>query len=161
MFFRNALLSFCASPSRVRRDSIVGSFKTSTRSTTVIRDLGYDDDGFLKLSFGTIEIFICLVSGDTPYVRILSPLLIQVQVTDRLLGQLNTLNVQANHLCFFANEENIMAMADIPACTIVAGNVEVALNNFSKAASESATLLRAFVGGSTLIVDPAMSSSLQ
>jgi len=131
------------------------------RTTTGIHDLDYDDDGFLKLSFGNIEIFICLVSGGAPYVRILSPLLTQVQVTEGLLAQLNTLNAQANHLCFFANEENIMAMADIPACTLVAGNVELALNHFSKAASEAANLLRAFVGGSTLIVDPAMSSSLQ
>lgn len=131
------------------------------RSTTGIHDLDYDDDGFLHLSFGNIGIFIYLVSDDAPYVRILSPLLTKVQVTEGLLSQLNTLNAQANHLCFFFNEENIMAMADIPASTILAGNIEVALNNFSKAASEAATLLRAFVGGSTLIVDPAMSSSLQ
>ena len=150
-------LGIKSSPQQKKPPSPAEQLAEAIRSTTGIHDLDYDDNGFLKLSFGTIEIFICLVSGDDPYVRILSPLLTQVQVTDRL----NILNAQANHLCFFANEENIMAMTDTPACTIVAGNVELALNHFSKAASESATLLRAFVGGSTLIVDPAMSSSLQ
>lgn len=131
------------------------------RSITGIDDLDYDDDRFLRLTFGNIDILICLASGDAPYVRILSPLLTKVKVTKGLLSQLNSLNAQAKHLCFFANEECIIAMTDIPACPIVASHVAAALNNFSKEASEAATLLQAFVGGSTLVVVPAMRASLQ
>lgn len=116
------------------------------REVTGINDLDYDEEGDISIRFGSALVFV-FQPGDTPYVRLYSPLLLNVEECRRLLARLNEINAGLGHMHFFHRDGTIYAMADVPAVPFVADHFAQVLRQFSETADGIADLLEAEFDG--------------
>lgn len=127
---------------------IAQSLLATVREATGVADLEFDADGDIAVRYGSVLAWICL-TGRPPHVRILTPLLREVEETPRLLSRLNELNASVGHPLFYASSDSVVAVTYVPAAPYVADHVAQALADFCQLTDGIDELLQADFGGRT------------
>jgi hypothetical protein len=123
------------------------------REITGFGDLEFDTDGDICLPRGSQVVFVRRL-GPMPFVRIWSPLVLGVDETSELLGQLNSLNASAGLVRFSIHDGVVFAEADVAAEPIVAKHVDLALRRFCGATDAVDVMLQRGFGGRTAFIEP-------
>lgn len=127
---------------------IAHSLLATIRGETGIADLEFDTDGDIGIRYGSVLAWLCL-TGRPPHVRILTPLLREVEETPRLLSRLNELNASIGHPLFYASSDSVVAVTYVPAAPYVADHVAQALRDFCQLTDGIDELLQSEFGGRT------------
>lgn len=133
--------------------------RAALREAAGIPDLDFDEDGDIGIRYGSLIIFVRLM-GDPPYVRLLSPLLADVEESQGLLVRLNEINCRLGHMHLIADNDVILAIADVPATPFVSGHMAQALRDFCQLTDGMDDLLQGEFGG-RLSFPEAMTSSVK
>ena len=96
---------------------------------------------------GTAVVYLRLVPGDRPVLRVFSPLLRQVERSPELLAELNDLNARLNFLRLFWRDHTVYAAAELLARTLTATELSNACDWISDAADYYDVRLHAQFGG--------------
>jgi len=114
------------------------------RSVTGIEDLALDEEKFLAVSYGSIEINAFALASN---VRLFAVLLTGVRESLPLLRKLNQINDSAYQLRCFVHDETVCAVLDVPSDPLVQKHLVGALDQFSEVAEGLAIVLRAEFSG--------------
>ena len=74
----------------------------------------YDENGEIRMRFGSAAVFVRMVGGETPKVQVFSPLLWEVSSTSGLTEALNDINTRLSYGRVFWNGESVIAAIDLP-----------------------------------------------
>lgn len=127
------------------------------KEITNIPDLVLDCDGDIgPVGYKDIRAYLRLVEG-SKYVRIYSPILMQIAESPALLTKLNDLNTINGfmHLCHMPNG-CVMAVSDVLATPFISSYVATALGNFLQVTSDCAIEVIAEFGDDGSDVQPAL-----
>ncbi|OGT88615.1 MAG: hypothetical protein A2286_03235 [Gammaproteobacteria bacterium RIFOXYA12_FULL_61_12] len=133
--------------------------RAALREVAGIPDLDFDEDGDIGIRYGSLIIFVRLM-GDPPHVRLVSPLLADVDESQGLLARLNEINCRLGHMHLIAHNDAILAIADVPAAPFVSDHMAQALRDFCQLTDGMDDLLQGEFGG-RLSFPEAMPSSLK
>jgi type III secretion system-like peptide-binding chaperone len=75
----------------------------------------YDERGDIPIQFGSAMVFVRLLGGKTPTVRVFSPLLWKLSSTSGLVEALNDINTRITFGRVFWDGEQVVAAIDLPA----------------------------------------------
>ena len=78
--------------------------RATLREAAAVPDLDFDEDGDIGIRYGSTIVFVRLI-GDPPHVRLLSPLLADVEESHGLLIGLNEINCRLGHMHLIALRE--------------------------------------------------------
>ncbi|MGH9892868.1 MAG: T3SS (YopN, CesT) and YbjN peptide-binding chaperone 1 [bacterium] len=85
------------------------------REALRIDQIRYDSEGDIPIRFGSAMVFVRLIGGKTPKVRVFSPLLRELSSTDGLAEVLNDINAQISIGRVFWTGKVVIAAVDLPA----------------------------------------------
>lgn len=139
--------------------SLPERLRTALREATGIPDLEFDEDGDMGIRFGSAIAYVRLM-GDPPYVRLISPLLAEVEESHELLARLNEINGGLGHMHLFAQNDVILAIGEAPAAPFVSEHIVQTLHDFCQLADGMDDLLQGEFGG-RLSFPKAMPSTLK
>lgn len=128
--------------------TIAGSLLATIRQEAGIADLEFEADSSIRIRCGSVLAWICL-TGQPPHVRILSPLLRDVEKSPRLLSRLNELNRSIGHPLFYAVSDSVVAVSYVAATPYVADHVAQALTDFCHLTDGIDEVLQSEFGGRT------------
>ncbi|MGQ5490712.1 TY-Chap domain-containing protein [Thauera sp. ZXT1-4] len=114
------------------------------RSVTGIEDLALDEDEYLAVRYGSIDINAFVLGSN---VRLSAVLLTKVEESLPLLSKLNQINDSAYQLRCFVHDETVCAVLDVPSDPLVQKHLVGALDQFSEVAEGLAIVLRAEFSG--------------
>lgn len=140
--------------------SIAQELLAAIREVTGLGDLEFDSDGDICLPHVSQVVFLRRL-GETPFVRIWSPLVRGVDETPELLAQLNSLNASAGLVRFSVLDGVIFAEADVAAEPIVARHFDLALRRFFAGTDGVDVNLQRDFGGRTTYNGPTPGALLQ
>jgi hypothetical protein len=103
---------------------------------------------------GTAIVYLRLVAGDRPVLRVFSPLLRRVERSPALLAELNDLNARLNFLRLFWRDRTVYAAAELLARTLDAAELSNACDWISDAADYYDVRLHAQFGGELAFTPP-------
>lgn len=103
---------------------------------------------------GTAIVYIRLVAGEPPLLRIFSPVLRGVSNTPELLRELNDLNSRLNFLRLFWRDKTIYAAAELLAEVLVDEALSHAIDTIADAADYYDEHLEPRFGGEKAFADP-------
>ncbi len=132
--------------------SLAQELLAAIREITGFGDLEFDNDGDICLPRGSQVIFVRRI-GTTPFARIWSPLVREVEETPELLAQLNSLNTNAGLVRFCVHDGVVLAEADVAAEPTVARHVDLALRRFCDATDGVDAILQREFGGRTAFIE--------
>lgn len=132
--------------------SLAPELLAAMREITGFVDLEFAKDGDICLPRGSQMIFVRLL-GTTPFARIWSPLIRDVDQMPELLAQLNSLNVSAGLVRFSVHDRVIFAEGDVVAEPIVAKHVDLALRRFCGDTDGVDVMLQREFGGRTAFIE--------
>jgi hypothetical protein len=135
--------------SRVRVHDLVREYVGNT-------DLPADlVDAPVAVQCGTAVVYLRLVDGEPPVLRVFSPMLRGIACSPDLLKELNELNAQLNFLRFFWRADTVYAATEMLAETLTAAELANACDWVSDAADYYDVRLRASFGGEVAFADAA------
>jgi hypothetical protein len=113
---------------------------------TGIAELHIDQDGDIGVRYGSVLI-LARVVGEPPFIQIFSPLVTEIESSERLFEKLNTINQGSNLLRYAWHLGAVYGVAEIPAARFVGDNVTQTLRQFCRVADDMDDLLQAEFGG--------------
>ena len=122
------------------------------KKTTGISDLTFDDDGDISIRSGSALTFVGLID-DPPYVRIYSPILVDVEDNAAICGRLNDINATETLMRFIFRNGIIYSVADVSASPFVGAHVAQAFVHVCAIADGMDSLLQEEFGGQTAFVE--------
>lgn len=116
------------------------------REYTDINDLEFDQDGDVAIGYGSALVLLRL-NDDCSYVRIYSPILLDVEDDPDIYPRLNDINANQVQVRFFYKNEAIYAISDVSVTPFVSEHVLQALRYFSLTVDDLISLLQDEFGG--------------
>ena len=113
------------------------------RDITGVTDLEFDSDEDLAVSYKDMKIFVRLIENGT-VIRIYSPILAEVDLSEKLLIGLNELNgdFDLKFVRYVFKHEAIFLVAEVPGSPLVKNNFIEIFDHFCKVADKMGTLLQ-------------------
>ncbi len=118
---------------------------SAIREITDLKDLEFDKDGDIGLSYGSITMFV-RVTGEPPLIRFYAPLVRDVEETHKLHAKLNELNSGIGFMHFFVCDRTIFAISEITASPLQYGVLAKSMRIFSTIADGTYEVLEAEFG---------------
>lgn len=116
------------------------------RDYTDVNDLDFDQDGDIAIGYGSALIILRLID-DCSYVRIYSPILLDVEDDPDIYPRLNDINANQVQVRFFYKNGAIYAISDVSVTPFVSDPVLQALRHFSLILDDLGSLLQDEFGG--------------
>lgn len=108
----------------------------------------------IGLRAGSAGVYLRLLDGEPPVLRVFSPMLNDVDIVPDLLEELNQLNGQHIQVRLFARDRTVFAAAELVATTLDPEEVVAACDAVSSVADHYDDLLQARFGGTTTYPEP-------
>ncbi len=128
--------------------SLAEALLTTLKEETGISDLDYDNDGDIRIRYGSAAAFVRLIT-DPLHIRIYSPLLYDVEVSPGIFARLNDINANGAMMRFYFQNGVIYGTYDCSAVPFVKAHVVQALANICEIADGIDGLLQEEFGGKT------------
>jgi hypothetical protein len=113
-------------------------------------ELNYDKQGDLPVRFGSAMVFVRLLGGPKPMVRVFSPLLWELSTTAGVLEALNDINTRISIGRVFWTGDNVVAAIDLPAPGLSGEYVSMACFEIGSLADHFDEELAQRFGGKTM-----------
>lgn len=141
-------------------EDLAAALLTTLKEETGISDLDYDNDGDIRIRYGSAAAFVRLIS-DPLHIRIYSPLLYDVDASPGIFARLNDINANGAMIHFYFQNGVIYGGYDFSAVPYIKAHVVQALANICEIADGMDRLLQEEFGGKTAFNEESMPSVMK
>jgi hypothetical protein len=112
-----------------------------------------DSDGDIPVRWGSAQFYVRVLDGDTPLVRIFTPVVRNVKKTCKLLEMVNDMNCKNVMITVQWIDDQVLATTELRAESMDKDSLEFACNNMGAMADTWDDQVKAAFGGDTFYPD--------